>query len=228
MAWIYLAESVDSLSPWRHGYLQSPIVKEIPTAKPSFCLVCMAEISSTHQSGMMCAPCASMKSPVKSTSSMEDSPARTEVLQALVRAWMDTEAAYSLKLSGLRRKQKLHSSSWKTPEERRAMRIACCKRLIRLATTRERGAWKRRRLERTTSESDCGFWPTPTASNYGSNQGGGAGRVGKVRYSIAGLIGGRENPEFREWLMGYPNKWTEIEPWAMRWFRSKRGKRSKD
>jgi hypothetical protein len=31
-------------------------------------------------------------------------------------------------------------------------------------------------------------WPTPTAEQYGSNQGGSAGRVGPVRHSIGGLV----------------------------------------
>jgi hypothetical protein len=73
----------------------------------------------------------------------------------------------------------------------------------------------------------AGFaWPTPTASSYGSQIGGKEGRVGKKRKSISGLLGGPENPEFREWLMGYPLEWTVLEDWAMQWFRSKRGKRS--
>jgi hypothetical protein len=82
--------------------------------------------------------------------------------------------------------------------------------------------------------------PTPSASSYGTNQGGAAGRVGKVRASLgtmarkgllptptikgnynragasakagdglATVIGGPLNPEFLEWLMGFPIGWTE-------------------
>jgi hypothetical protein len=45
----------------------------------------------------------------------------------------------------------------------------------------------RTRSERLTSATDCSFWPTPTAQNYGSNQGGAAGRTGPIRYSLDSL-----------------------------------------
>lgn len=53
--------------------------------------------------------------------------------------------------------------------------------------------------------------PTPTALSYGTNQGGAAGRVGKVRPSLAGIAGGSLNPEWVEWLMGWPEGWTDCE-----------------
>jgi len=51
------------------------------------------------------------------------------------------------------------------------------------------------------------YWPTPTASTYGSNRGGAAGRTGKWRPSLRGLFGGPENPRFLEWMMGLPIGW---------------------
>lgn len=81
------------------------------------------------------------------------------------------------------------------------------------------------------------FLPRPTAKHYGSNRGGAAGRVGKPRHSIhqlatlgllPGHLKGALNREYLELVMGYPLRWTEIEPWAMQWFRSRRGSRSKD
>lgn len=45
--------------------------------------------------------------------------------------------------------------------------------------------WERTMSELLTSGTGFGFWvPTPSASSYGTNQGGGAGRVGKVRPSL--------------------------------------------
>lgn len=81
--------------------------------------------------------------------------------------------------------------------------------------------------------------PTPSASSYGSNQGGAAGRVGPVRHSLESLarhsvdwgkytpaierwqhIIGREappssvaselNPRFAEWMMGLPAGWVDL------------------
>jgi hypothetical protein len=63
--------------------------------------------------------------------------------------------------------------------------------------------------ERPMNVPASSLLPTPTASSYGSCRGGGAGRVGKWRKSLDGL--GIKNPEYREWMMGYPIGWTEIE-----------------
>lgn len=58
----------------------------------------------------------------------------------------------------------------------------------RAGTMRNGVCFLRPDLERRTSESDCGsLLPTPVVSRADSNQGGAAGRVGKVRYSLDGL-----------------------------------------
>lgn len=41
------------------------------------------------------------------------------------------------------------------------------------------------------------------------------------------MVGGKLNPMWVEWLMGYPSGWTALEGWAMQWFRPRRGKLSK-
>jgi hypothetical protein len=65
--------------------------------------------------------------------------------------------------------------------------------------------------------------PTPTATLYGSNQGGAAGRTGKKRLSLEGRTGG-VFIALREWMMGFPIGWTASEPLAtgrfQRWLRS--------
>lgn len=53
--------------------------------------------------------------------------------------------------------------------------------------------------------------PTPTAQLYGSNRGGAAGRVGKVRPSLDSMTGGPWI-SLREWMMGWPIGWTELRP----------------
>jgi hypothetical protein len=65
--------------------------------------------------------------------------------------------------------------------------------------------------------------PTPSASRYGSNKGGAAGRVGKERPSLdtmakrarlpapvgfLGRAGGLLSPLYVEWMMGFPIEWT--------------------
>jgi hypothetical protein len=96
------------------------------------------------------------------------------------------------------------------------------------------------------SETVFGFLlPTLTASEYGSNQGGGAGRIGEKRPSLRYLLptlrvtdseksghptaaskkhgdlrlGGPLNPTWSEWFMGFPLGWTALEPLEMRKYR---------
>jgi hypothetical protein len=87
-------------------------------------------------------------------------------------------------------------------------------------------------LVRLTDETGSGLWPTPAAVSYGTNQGGGMGRVGPIRPSLetmarqnlwptadrySGLqsygqnaILGSLNPTWVEWLMGFPLGWTDL------------------
>jgi hypothetical protein len=65
----------------------------------------------------------------------------------------------------------------------------------------------------------CSYLPTPTASTYGSNVGGAAGRVGDRRASLREIAGGPESPEWLEWLMGLPIGHSDIEPLGTQWSR---------
>lgn len=40
--------------------------------------------------------------------------------------------------------------------------------------------------------------------------------------------GGKLNPRWVEWLMGWPIGWTALDSQAMAWFRAKRSRRSKN
>lgn len=56
--------------------------------------------------------------------------------------------------------------------------------------------------------------PTPTATSYGSNQGGAAGRVGKVRYSLSAMAqkGLLPTPTARDWKDGTAQSCQNVEP----------------
>jgi DNA (cytosine-5)-methyltransferase 1 len=62
-------------------------------------------------------------------------------------------------------------------------------------------------------------WATPTAQQYGSNQGGGMGRVGPVRPSLSGQAKnntngkprGSLNPDWVDQLQGIPAGWTAYD-----------------
>lgn len=51
------------------------------------------------------------------------------------------------------------------------------------------------------------FWPTPTANSY--TGAGHQGRQGGKNLQTA--VGGKLNPQWVEWLMGFPVGWTDLE-----------------
>jgi len=80
-------------------------------------------------------------------------------------------------------------------------------------------SWGCRRLQEL-----AGLLPTPSASSYGTQRGGAAGRVGKERPSLStmarhgtlptqtsnatGATRRPLNPRFVEWMMGFPYEWV--------------------
>jgi hypothetical protein len=68
--------------------------------------------------------------------------------------------------------------------------------------------------------------PTLSASTYGSNQGGAAGRVGPVRKSLRGLAGGSLSPQWCEWFMGFPRNYTKTDPILTKTASRKRAQRA--
>ena len=93
-----------------------------------------------------------------------------------------------------------------------------------------RSSLLRKTLARVTGGRECSCLPTPSAVSYGSNRGGGEGRVGKIRHSLESLArmgelpghpAGCLNPEWIEQAMGWPVGWTgfgvvEMESWLSR------------
>ena len=75
-------------------------------------------------------------------------------------------------------------------------------------------AYPRQPLAPITKEIGSGLLPTITTHNYGYNQGGAEGRVGKKRYSLQAMArhrGGSLNPSFVEHMMGWPVGWTRTD-----------------
>jgi len=73
-------------------------------------------------------------------------------------------------------------------------------------------------LVQHTHESGCSLWPTPTATDYkGASDGAKkakASRAGYLRYATHPNDKGGSSyphPSFVEALMGFPEKWTELE-----------------
>ena len=105
-------------------------------------------------------------------------------------------------------------------------------------------------LELHTLEKGGSYYPTPTASEGGSNSSGkgkrkptlstmarknlwptpkahdhkGAARASEYRRhspDLPAVAGGKLNPVWVEWLMNYPAGWTELSASVMQWFLSR-------
>jgi len=91
--------------------------------------------------------------------------------------------------------------------------------------------WELGTSARLISEIDCGYWPTPNTMTGGQTSRSGSRKGEKL---IGGLARGLHdpktcnhggecrptlNPQFVEWLMGWPIGWTDLEPLEMGTFR---------
>lgn len=96
----------------------------------------------------------------------------------------------------------------------------CCVTLPRSGTMRSGQLWERQTLARRTSESASGFWPTPQASD---NRDRGnmetpaiKRRIEKGKQVMLSMCvsseNGRLNPDWVEWLMGWPIGQTDLKP----------------
>lgn len=231
MAWIYLAESAESHSPWHHGLNRLPTVKTIDTLKASCSIVCERAIYRARRSGMMCVPLEQKICPWCRISSTEDFPARISAWRGMVSAWQEAVADFIGKFTALSEKQIPISSSSKTSRRFEPVELSKWQDHLPPSGIIKSGMLYPRAKSARPSLANAGFFlPRPTAKHYGSNKGGSAGRTGKPRHSIhqlatLGLLPGHQrgalNREYLELVMGYPTRWTEIGAWATEWYRRK-------
>jgi hypothetical protein len=80
----------------------------------------------------------------------------------------------------------------------------------RSGMTRDGLLWELPMLERNTSESGYGFLPTPTAHN--AKEGAYPAEYTRNTPTLATVAGGKINPEWTEWLMGWPINHTALKP----------------
>jgi hypothetical protein len=65
-------------------------------------------------------------------------------------------------------------------------------------------------LERNMLETESGFLPTPTRHN--AKEGNYPAEHNRNTPLLATHAGGKINPDWTEWLMGWPSKWTDLRP----------------
>ncbi len=184
MAWIYLAESVESQSPSTHGLGQSLTVSKTDTLSPYFFQECLKEGYIELQSGMTSKPFAVPNS-LKSTLFSEASHARILALRGVGKAWKASEADFSTRLSGLQKKLERRLCSSKMSQQLELADFEkSSEHLPKWGMTVGGRVYLPQALEPHTRGSGGSYLPTPTAHHYKSNKGGAQGRVGKERFSL--------------------------------------------
>jgi hypothetical protein len=184
MAWIYLAESVGLATLSENGSGQSPIVNLTGMLRASYCQECDQVTLVKLQYGTMCELSKDQCSQ-RSISFMAGSHAPISALQEMVQAWKESKADYFSRSCAWPKKSSPRSYSLKTcPQSERADLTALGNNWPSSGMICDGELFPLTMWERRTKEIGGFCLPTVSASSYGSNKGGAAGRVGKERPSL--------------------------------------------
>ena len=88
-----------------------------------------------------------------------------------------------------------------------------CATLPRWGSMRIGECWELPMLEQNTNETEFGLWPTPTTPSGGGNCGGSGAYKNALKNGTH--IPHSINPNLYEWLMGWPQGWTDLKPLEM-------------
>ncbi len=83
----------------------------------------------------------------------------------------------------------------------------------RWGSMRNGECWEQQMLEQNTNETEFGLWPTPTTPSGGGNFGGSGAYKNAIKNGTH--IPHSINPNLYEWLMGWPQGWTDLKPLEM-------------
>lgn len=233
--WIYLscltdstssAESEESASHLESGLDPSHIVKSTPIVKECSSHEWILEMWNTPLSGTISGHFEGAIYTKQSILSMEVSPARISVSQGLEKAWKESEADFSSRSCAWPKKSSPSSYSLKTfLQLQHAGDFKSLTKLPRWGMIVDGVLYPLKASVQNIRDRDGSFWPTPKARDAKA-----AGMKSESKRDNPSLpfrvwekTGGRKmNLPWLEWLMRYPAGWTELSPWVIPWFRSKR------
>ncbi len=170
--------------------------------------------------------------PVKTSQPLVEEQASEELVQVSGARWSELFARWDL-----------DSCSWRTPQCSLVEGLELFSETWpRSGSMRSGSCWARPMSELHTKEIGSGFWPTPTKTDISLrkkkySQGGTALSLAVQRWptptkhnskecaapseykrktpTLAAQAGGKLNPIWIEWLMGWPMGWTDLEPLEM-------------
>ena len=224
MSYTYLLEqgeeySVESFSDIEQSVLSKlNLIAEKSYSKGSETASCQSS-----QSGMMFAPSTANLGAEKSISFAGDSLAKTSQAQGGGLVSQENEADSGQKWPESLAKYDPNTSSWRThqcllfEESTESLEI-----FSRWGMMRDGELYPLQIAMPHMKENEFGSkdFYTPTARDWKGMSGKGFRERHGEKKNLADFLGGVPNPEFSEWLMGWPIGWTDLKPLEMDKFQS--------
>ena len=150
----------------------------------------------------------------KSTSSQVDFLAKTYPLPAKESALKENDPDCGEKWHGSFAKYDHATHSLRTPQcSLFEDSTEYCATLPRWGSMRTGECWEQTMLEQSINATESGLWPTPTTPSGGGNCGGSGAYKNALKNGTH--IPHSINPNLYEWLMGWPQGWTDLKPLEM-------------
>lgn len=171
MGWIYLAASADSQSPSKTTSAPSLIASETLTLKRSSSVACETDSYTSRPSGTTL-QLSEVQTSLRLIFCSEDFPAKTSQPPELAKAWLESEADFISRSKDLSEKQNQLSYSLRT-----SLRYGHADLGVWSGDFPSSGMivggqlFQPQKLEPRTYVNDGSSLPTPTASDYGKNNG---------------------------------------------------------
>ena len=192
----------------------------------------MTDFSRLSRFGMMYKPLTESRGEELLMSYLAAFPAKICPLRGGGLALTENEVDYGKRWGGLLARLDQDSSLWRIPQcSLITDSTECLQTFPNWGLMRDGVLWEQTPLAHPIEGNDFGWWPTPVASDYMTGQTNGIAYTGKrfVRTSqktgtefgakltsAYRLMTGKHLPaNFSEWMMGWPQDWTELKPVEM-------------
>ena len=165
-------------------------------------------------SGMTLQPLMENLGEAKSKSSLADFHVKTFLLQEKELALKENDQDSGEKWHGSFAKYDPNTHSLRTPQcSLFEDSTEYCATLPRWGSMRTGECWEQTMLEQSINATESGLWPTPTTPSGGGNCGGSGAYKNALKNGTH--IPHSINPNLYEWLMGWPQGWTDLKPLEM-------------
>ena len=145
---------------------------------------------------------------------LEDFHVKTSLLQAKELALKENDQDSGEKWHGSFAKYDPSTHSLRTPQcSLFEDSTEYCATLPRWGSMRTGECWEQTMLEQSINATESGLWPTPTTPSGGGNCGGSGAYKNALKNGTH--IPHSINPNLYEWLMGWPQGWTDLKPLEM-------------